>query len=335
MKYRNLGNTGLQVSEIGLGTWQIGGAFTFGGQQIGWSGMDDATSREILKTAFDSGINFFDTADVYGRGHSEELIGAFIADLGTAHRQELVLSSKVGNRELESGEWVKDFSPEWIRESVEGSLKRLQTDVIDVYHLHSPGSNFDYSAEIVNTLESIRRAGKIRFYGVSLIPPGRGQSPTEQGMDVINSGRCCDFFQLVYNILEREVEVTLMSECAERNLGVIVRVPLQSGFLSGKYNAETRFPKDDVRSVWYTPQRIREQVAQVNRLSFLLRGEERTLAQAALQFCLAQPAVSTVIAGARRPEQVVLNAQVSDLPPLTEGELRKIATEIPSKQAFA
>ena len=330
MKYRTLGNTGLQVSEIGLGTWQIGGAFTFGGKQIGWSGMDDTTSREILKTAFDCGINFFDTADVYGRGHSEELIGAFIADLGPARRQDLILSSKTGNRELESGEWIKDFSPEWIRESVEGSLKRLQTDIIDVYHLHSPGPNFDYSAEIVGTLESIRKEGKIRFYGLSLIPPGRGQPPLEQGMDVINTGRRCDFFQLVYNILEREVEAAFLSECAQRNLGVIVRVPLQSGFLSGKYTAETRFPKDDVRSLWYTPQRIREQVAKVNRLSFLAQGGERTLAQAALQFCLAQPAVSTVIAGARRPEQVVLNAQVSDLHRLSDTDLAKISEAIPS-----
>jgi len=203
-----------------------------------------------------------------------------------------------------------------------------------VYHLHSPDSQFGYSAEIVDTLEEIRREGKIRFYGLSLIPPERGQRPSEQGMDVLNTGRRCDFFQLVYNILEREAEEYFLSECAQRNLGVIVRVPLQSGFLSGKYTAETRFPKDDVRSVWYTPQRIREQVAQVNRLSFLVKGEERTLAQAALQFCLAQPVVSTVIAGARRPEQVVLNAQVSDLPPLTEGELRKIVMEIPPKQAF-
>ncbi len=331
MKYRTLGNTGLRVSEIGLGTWQIGGAFTFGGKQIGWSGMDDTTSREILKTAFDNGINFFDTADVYGRGHSEELIGAFIADLGPARRQELILSSKMGNRELESGEWVKDFSPERIRLSVEGSLKRLQTDIIDVYHLHSPGPNFDYSAEIVAALESIRKEGKIRSYGLSLIPPGQGLRPSEQGRDVLNTGRRCDFFQLVHNILEREVEEYFLPECARRNLGVIVRVPLQSGFLSGKYTVETRFPEDDVRSHAYTPQRIKEQVETVNQLSFLTEDSERTLAQAALQFCLAQPGVSTVIAGARRPEQVVSNAQVSDLAALDDTDLERIDKVVPPK----
>lgn len=324
MKYRNLGNTGLQVSEIGLGTWQIGGAATIGGKQIGWSGMDDATSREILKTAFDLGINFFDTADVYGRGHSEELIGGFISDLGPARRQELILSSKVGNRELETGEWVKDFSPQWIRVGIDGSLKRLKTEMIDVYHLHSPRTDFEYSEEVVDTLESIRKQGKIRFYGVSLTGPGKGEPSVQQGMKVVNIGRRCDFFQLVYNILNREVEATLLPECERRHIGVIVRVPLEAGFLTGKYSKETRFPDDDVRSENYPPQKITELVEKVNRLSFLTRSGERTLAQAALQFCLAQPAVSTVIAGARRHEQVVVNARSGELPALTKDELAEI-----------
>jgi aryl-alcohol dehydrogenase-like predicted oxidoreductase len=334
MQYRILGSTGLKVSEIGLGTWQIGGAFTFGGKQIGWSGMDDRTSKEILKTALDCGINFFDTADVYGRCHSEELIGEFLANIGPNRRAEIILSSKMGNRELENGEWVKDFSPEWIKRSVEGSLMRLRTETIDVYHLHSPGADWQYTGEIVDALEAIRKEGKIRYYGVSLIPPGRCMKPSDQGMTVISSGRCCDFFQVVYNILEREAEEDFLPECESRKLGVIVRVPLQSGFLSGKYTVDTRFPPDDVRHTWYPPERIKEQVEEVAKLSFLTEGKDRTMAQTALQFCLAQPAVSTVIAGARRPEQVVLNAQVSDLPPLTEGELRKIAMAIPPKHAL-
>jgi myo-inositol catabolism protein IolS len=328
VKYRTLGNTGLQVSEIGLGTWQIGGAATIGGKLIGWSGMDDATSREILKTAFDHGINFFDTSDVYGRGHSEELIGDFIADLGPARRRELILSSKVGNRELETGEWVKDFSPQWIRTGIEGSLKRLKTEVIDVYHLHSPKTDFEYSEEIVDTLESIRKQGKIRFYGVSLTGPGKGEPSVHQGMRIINNGWRCDFFQLVYNILNREVEAALLPECERRDIGVIVRVPLESGFLSGKYSRDTRFPDDDVRSQSYPPEKTTDLVEKVNRLSFLTRSGERTLAQAALQFCLARPVVSTVIAGARRPEQVVANAQASDLPPLSNDELAEIHSAV-------
>jgi len=328
MKYRTLGNTGLQVSEIGLGTWQIGGAATIGGKLIGWSGMDDAISREILKTAFDLGINFFDTSDVYGRGHSEELIGGFLSDLGPARRQELILSSKVGNRELETGEWIKDFSPQWIRTGIEGSLKRLKTEVIDVYHLHSPKTDFEYSREIVDTLESIRKQGKIRFYGVSLTGPGKGEPSVQQGMEILSSDRRCDFFQLVYNILQREVEAKLLPECEQHNLGVIARVPLESGFLSGKYTEDTRFPDDDVRSQSYPPEKIKERVDKVGRLTFLTRSGERTLAQAALQFCLAQSVVSTVIAGARRPEQVVANAQTSELPPLTKDELAEILSAV-------
>lgn len=318
----------MQVSEIGLGTWQIGGAATIGGKLIGWSGMDDATSKEILKTAFDLGINFFDTSDVYGRGHSEELIGGFISDLGPSRRQELILSSKVGNRELETGEWVKDFSPQWIRTGIEGSLKRLKTEVIDVYHLHSPSTDFDYGEEIVDTLESIRKQGKIRFYGVSLTGPGKDEPSVQQGMAILNSARRCDFFQLVYNVLNREVEATLLPECQRRDIGVIVRVPLESGFLSGKYTKDTRFPDDDVRSQNYSPEKIKEVVEKVERLSVLSRSGERTLAQAALQFCLAQSVVSTVIAGARRPEQVVANAQTSQLPPLTEDELAEIHSAV-------
>jgi myo-inositol catabolism protein IolS len=329
MKYRPLGNTGLQVSEIGLGAWQIGGAFSFGGKQIGWSGMDDDTSREILKIAFDLGINLFDTADVYGRGHSEELIGGFLKEIGAGRRDELILSSKMGNRELDTGEWVKDFSPRWIRESVEGSLRRLGTGHIDVYHLHSPGADWRYTEEIASALEDLKSAGKIRFYGLSLIPPGRGIRPSEQGHAVLESGRTCDLFQLVYNLLVREAEVRFLPECARRKRGVIVRVPLQSGFLSGKYTAQTRFPQDDVRTLWYSPERIEATVSQVEKLSFLARSGGRTLAQAALQFCLANPAVSTVIVGARRPEQVRQNAAASDLPPLTGAELERIDREVP------
>jgi myo-inositol catabolism protein IolS len=234
----------------------------------------------------------------------------------------------VGNRELETGEWVKDFSPQWIRTGIEGSLKRLKTEVIDVYHLHSPRTDFEYSQQIVDTLESIRKQGKIRFYGVSLTGPGKDEPSVQQGMAILNSGRRCDVFQLVYNILNREVEAALLPECERRDIGVIVRVPLESGFLSGKYSRDTRFPDDDVRSQSYPPEKTTDLVEKVNRLSFLTRSGERTLAQAALQFCLARPVVSTVIAGARRPEQVVANAQASDLPPLSNDELAEIHSAV-------
>ena len=234
----------------------------------------------------------------------------------------------MGNRELETGEWVKDFSPQWIRTGIEGSLKRLKTEVIDVYHLHSPKTDFEYSQEIVDTLESIRKQGKIRFYGVSLTGPGKQAPSVQQGMRILNTDRRCDFFQLVYNILQQEVEATLLPECHRRNIGVIARVPLESGFLSGKYTEDTRFPKDDVRSQSYPPEKIKQMVEKIDRLSFLTRGSERTLAQAALQFCLARPDVSTVIAGARRPEQAVANAQASELPPLTEDELAEIHSAV-------
>jgi aryl-alcohol dehydrogenase-like predicted oxidoreductase len=320
MRYRELGKTGITVSEIGLGTWQIGGPYRLGGRQIGWGDIDDRTAREVLKSAVDSGITFFDTADVYGGGHSEELIGETLGSV----RDEIVISSKVGNREGPDGGAAKDFSRAWIREGCEASLRRLKSDYIDVYHLHSPPSEFEYSEEVVGTLEELRREGKIRSYGISILPPGRGMRPSDFGMQVLESGRRCDFFQVVYNMLEREAEEYLLPACAERGVGVIVRVPFQSGFLTGKMRADTEFAENDVRAARYTPEKKRAVVEQVERLRFLTEGGKRSMAQAALQFCLAAPGVSTVIPGARNPEQVKANAGAVDAEPLSEEEHRLI-----------
>ena len=326
MQYRVLGRTGIRVSVVGFGAWAIGGPSTLGELQIGWGEVDDATSVSALETAFDLGIIFFDTANVYGAGHSEELIGKTFQ----GRRDQIVISSKVGNRVTPENEWEKDFSPGHIAEAIEGSLKRLRTDYVDIYHLHSPAADFKYTDDVVDALESLKQQGKIRSYGVSLTPLGRGITPGDQGMAILKTGKC-DFFQMVYNILEREVEEKLLPACDEQNIGVIARVPLASGFLTGKFTTDVTFPANDHRSNKYPPERARATVEKVAKLRFLTEGGKRTMAQAALQFCLSHPAVSTVIPGAKTPEQARDNAAAADADPLAAEDLARIRETVASE----
>jgi len=316
MQYRTLGGTGLNISEVGFGSWAIGGPSRLGELEIGWGEVDDEVSIRSLHAALDAGINFFDTADVYGNGHSEEVIGKAFA----GKRDQVIIASKVGNRTLPNGEWKKDFSPEWVREAVDHSLRRLQTDTIDLYQLHSASDPADYSDEVFAALEEIKQAGKIRFYGVSV-------GPTEHGPRLIRQGKG-DTIQVVYNILGREPEDELLGLAEQENVGIIARVPLASGFLTGKYDENTTFPENDHRQRRYPPERIRELVGEVGKLAFLTADTDKTLAQASLQYCLSHPAVSCVIPGAKTPEQVRDNAAASDGVLLTAEEAEKVRTSV-------
>ena len=166
MQYRELGRTGLRVSEIGFGAWAIGGPARLGTVEIGWGEVDDAESLRTIQAALDAGITFFDTADVYGAGHSEELLGKALGGC----RDQVVIASKVGNRTMPDGEWLKDFSSAWILEGIDGTLKRLRTDHIDLYQLHTARELADYTDDVINALDRLVSAGKIRFYGVSVGP---------------------------------------------------------------------------------------------------------------------------------------------------------------------
>lgn len=312
MEYRTLGRTGLRVSEIGLGAWAIGGPSTLGGRPIGWGETDDAMSLRTLDACLDVGINFIDTADVYGNGHSEELIGQAFK----GKRDRVIIATKVGNRDLPERGWFKDFSPEWVQEAVEASLRRLQTDYIDLYQLHSPDRDFQYTPEVFDVFEELKQAGKICYYGVSV-------GPWEHGVSVIEAGRG-DALQVLFNLLQREAATGLFPLAQEHNIGIIVRVPLASGFLTGKFTAETRFPPNDHRSVRYSPEQIRQTVARVERIKAVAQKLTKPLGQVALQYCLSHPAVSTVIAGAKTPEQLRQNAAASDGRLLTAEDVREL-----------
>lgn len=296
MEYRTLGRTGLRDSEAGFGAWAIGEPAKLGDVEIVCGEVDDAVSLR----AIDTGVTFFDTADAYGAGRSEVLIGKALR----SKRDRVVIATKVGNRTSADRKCLKDFSRRWIEEATDASLTRLGMDCVDLYQRYSATDTADYRDETFEALEGLKAKGKIRFYRISV-------GPAAHGPWVIRNTPA-DTIQVVYNMLEREPESELLPLAQERGVGIIARVPLASGFLAGKFTADTRFPPGGHRSRTYPPEKIRENVAQVAMLGFLTQGKTKTLAQAALQYCLAHPAVSAVIPGAKTPEQARANTAASD-----------------------
>ncbi len=303
MRYRTLGKTGLEVSEVSIGLWAVGGD--------AWGPVDDEESVAAMHAAFDLGINFFDTADVYGRGRSEELLAKFLA---TVPREQVYVATKVG---LWRGRQPNPYVDEqMIIEDCEASLRRLGTDYIDVYQDHVW---WDENAEVfAGALRRLKEQGKARFVGLS----ANDQDYVTHFDDAIGG---MDTLQLDYSLLNRAPEQETLPYCHERGIGVIVRGPLAQGKLTGKFTPETTFPEGDIRAAWVEGEQregFLRDLELVERLSFL--ANERSMAQAALAYTLAHPAVSTVIPGAKRPSQVHDNAAAAERP-LSEQELSRIS----------
>jgi myo-inositol catabolism protein IolS len=311
MHYRKFGRFDLEVSEIGFGAWAVGGPASLGQHVTGWGEVDDDVSRRTLEACLDLGINFIDTADAYGNGHSEELIGEVFGK----RRDQVIICSKGGNRVTPEGQWMKDFSAEWIRGACEASLRRLRTDYIDIYLFHSPRGEMRFTPEEFEVLERLKAEGKIRYYGISV-------STVEDGLKTLACG-CTEAIQVVYNVLEPEAEDEFLPAAAEQGVGIIARVPLASGFLAGKYGLDVVFGADDHRSQ-FSRETIERYARQAKSLKALVADGSRTLAQLALQFCLTNPAVSVVIPGAKTPKQLRQNARASELGPLSQAELGQI-----------
>lgn len=313
MHYRTLGRTGIQVSDIGFGAWAIGGATDVGGVPVGWSNTTDAESLAAIRRARELGVTFFDTADIYGHGRSESLLGLVLS----RHRDGVVIATKVGNVRTSSGEHRKDFSKRHIFYAIDGSLKRLRTDYVDVYQVHNPTMADLRRGEIQEAMEMLQDWGKIRVWGVSVSLP-------EEGVEIIQQGWGYTL-QVLFNMLNQQPAQMLFPLAKEKGYGIIARVPLASGLLSGKFRADTRFPPNDVRQNFLTPRRLQEVKQRVDEVKGIVGGSAPNLAEAALRYVISYDAVSTAIPGARNHHQVELNVAASGqpLPPGTIARLEE------------
>ncbi len=302
MNERVLGRTGIRVSEVGFGAWAIGG----NAHGNSYGPTEDAASLAALRRAIELGCTFFDTADVYGWGHSEELLGEALHD----HRGEVRIATKVGGDFYHGGVRM-NFEPAYIGFALERSLRRLRTDHVDLYQLHNPPAETLGDPATYEVLESLKAEHKIDSYGVSIHEPLEGQLCIESGKP--------DVLQIPFSLFRQEWIDGLFTQAHKANVGLIAREPLGNGFLAGRLAPNARFPPGDIRSYW-PPGMVAARSHAAERLAFLVR-DGRSLAQAALRFALAFPEVSVVIPGAKTAAQVEENVRASASPPLTRGEV--------------
>lgn len=312
LRRRPLGSTGLNVTEIAFGAWAIGGGARVADRAMGYGSTDDAVSLAALARAFERGVNFVDTADSYGNGHSELLVGKALRN----SPRRVHIATKVGTVRRDPEPPQKDFSPDYIRHACERSLHRLGVTSLDLYQLHNPPRETLADRAVWNTLRALKDAGKIEHYGVSVGSP-------EEGLLAIQHGEV-ETIQVVYNLLDREAAKQLFARAEQKGVGIIVRVPLASGLLTGKFAADHRFAEDDHRRDRYPPDRLARDLERVERFRFLAQDTGRSLAQAALKFCLVPEAVSTVIPGAKTADQVNENLAAAAVPDFTPEELQRI-----------
>jgi aryl-alcohol dehydrogenase-like predicted oxidoreductase len=285
MKTRPYGNTGKFISEIGFGAWQLG-------NEIDWGRMNDIEAVRLVREALDSGINFFDTAPNYGLGKSEELLGKALQ----GKRDQVVINTKFGHH----SDGGLDFSAAKIRQSLENSLRRLQTDYVDSIMIHNPPFEFlNGKASHYEIFEQLQSEGKILAYGAS-VDSSREMSEVLQ---TTNSG----VIEVMFNIFHQE-PATAFQTAQAKNVGLVIKVPLDSGWLAGKYNAGSKF--DDIRERWPV-EVIRRRAEMLDKISFI-RDEKTTMVQAALRFILSYPEVSTVIPGARNLDQLWENISAGE-----------------------
>jgi aryl-alcohol dehydrogenase-like predicted oxidoreductase len=302
MKHRTF--AGASVSEVGLGCWQIGGD--------AWGEVPDADALDVLRASADAGVTFLDTADVYGAGRSEELVGRFLKERG---RDRFFVATKFGRFPRPGG--AANFEPEAIRAHTADSLKRLGVERLDLTQLHCLPMEQLKRAEVWDTLRALKKEGKIARFGASVESVAEAEECLKQPD--------CASLQIIFNIFRQTPETSgLLDRCKERGVAVIVRLPLASGLLAGKYTPQTTFGPNDHRTVNRNGEKfnVGETFAglgfetgleMVERLKSLVPAGF-TLPQLALRWCLDHPAVSTIIPGARNRAQALANAAASDLP---------------------
>lgn len=287
MKLRPFGNTGMMVSEIGLGAWQLANPE--------WGVHDRSEALRIIQKSLEAGCNFFDTAPGYGDGRSEELLGEGLKSV----RKDVIICTKFSHYDQNGN---RDFEVKNVRPVLEGSFRALQTDYVDILLLHNPPRELmdgRAAPDLYEELEKLQTEGKIREYGISL----DWREEVEMAVDTTKSKALEVFFNALY-----QEPLPAFQKAYEHGVGIIVKVPLDSGWLSGRYQKGHNF--DDVRKRW--PQEVIERRSQLVEQFARLIPQGTSMAHAALQFCLAQPQVSTVIPGAKTVEQALDNFAAAD-----------------------
>jgi len=312
MNYRPLGRTGWKISEISFGAWAIGGA---------WGEVNDRESLTALHAALDDGVNFFDTADVYGDGRSERLL----ATLKKERKEPFYIATKAGRRLPQ--QTVEGYNRKNLTAWVHRSLKNLNTDTIDLLQLHCPHPEVFYRPEVFGILDDLVQAGKLRHYGVSV-------EKVEEALKAIEFPNV-QSVQLIFNLFRQRPAELFFGEAQKRKVDILARVPLASGLLSGKITAASRFAKDDHRHFnrhgeafdrgeTFSGVDFATGLRAVDSLKKLV-PPGASLAQLALRWILEFPAVTCSIPGAKRPGQVIENLAAADLPPLSKASMKKIA----------
>jgi aryl-alcohol dehydrogenase-like predicted oxidoreductase len=315
---RQLGQSGIEVSAMGMGCWALGGPWTMSGKQAGWGDVDDDESIRAIRRALDLGITLFDTAATYGAGHSERILGQALAD----RRDEVVIATKFGYEIDDGNRRVVEYDPkvdsdkviEYVCRDCEASLRRLGTDCIDLFQLHVNGYPPEKAPKVRDELEDLVAAGKIRFYGWSTDHP--------ESARVFAEGEHCVAIQHQMNVIRDAPE--MLDVCETFDLASIIRGPLARGMLTGKYTLDAQFPENDVRSRerfrgWLIPA-----TEALEKIGDILTSEGRTLAQGALAWVWACSARTIPIPGIRTVAQAEENAKAMAFGPLTAEQMEEI-----------
>jgi len=312
MNYRLLGKTGFNVSELSLGTWQLGGVWG--------TGFDHHSAQRLLEAAFDEGVNFFDTADVYEDGESEKALGAFLAKKGSS--ANIKVATKCGKR---INPFINEnFSPEVLRSHIEDSLKRLRVESIDLIQLHCPPTEVYYRPEIFGLFDRLKEEGKIQHLGVSV-------EKIEEGVKAIQFENVTTV-QIIYNLFRQRPDDYFFDMANKKNVGIIVRVPLASGLLSGKLTRESTFNANDHRhgnrnGEWFDKGEtfagvpFETGLEAVEKLNEIFNGHD-SLAQVALKWILLNQKISVIIPGASKLEHIHNNMRAGNILKFNNEQLR-------------
>lgn len=310
MRYRKFGSTSLLVSEIGFGAWAIGGGVMIGNTPIGWGDADDQESRQAIKRSLDLGINFFDTADIYGLGHSERLIGELLGG-----NKNVIIATKVGNVSRNE-QFTVDYSKEYVLKACEESLKRLKRDTIDYYQLHTARLSHLQQGDCLEAMKLLQQQGKIRYWGISL----NTFDPFAEAAFFFKQ-EAGHGFQLVLNILNQKA-LPVIKQASAAGYGIIARMPLQFGLLTGKFDKAATFSENDHRKNRLTEQVIETASMALEPVWQLCKKYGISKTQLALSYVLSYNEVSTVIPGIRTVAQAENNTE--GIVPLEKGDTELI-----------